>query len=529
MKPGGVPRSKRGQDALTAGLFLALAVVSLVFFRIVWPALFWPLYALALVALVTLPWRTVRLRLVGLAFFTRAGPVMGVTLLLQWGLLALAGTTPGLTAWIESHLLLWGGEFGSGLVAPVTEEILKILPLVLFLNWLRRRGASVLGPLDVILLGVAIGAGFDFSEHLFRTTAAGGAVIGFDSLEHVGPQWGVFHLFPTLTTNIWGKNVCFSHTGWTGMVAVGLALSYWLGQRRVWVSVLPWLLGLWAIWDHYLWNSGAVVHPWLEDSLLAKLPALDGYGRVMPYAFLVGLAVAAFLSAWAVRRYSKADSALALPRGPGGLGRVTDLYALVHGRRALAYGTHTFVDAGQPGGLEGQPARALATLRGSCLALVERSGGSRGGGVGMGPRLAGAGGSGGEPVTAGGREGRGLGAGGASGLRSLALWAVAPGGVASAAGVLGALAGRADHATGGGASLAVLFAFGNYTPEGLMGLLLLGLVFGIIGAACFPGLWWAGLAGLLAGLIAGGLIDAGIDTLPSDLLSSVLGKCVAGP
>lgn len=107
---------------ITAGLFLALAVVSLVFFRIVWPALFWPLYALALVALVTLPWRTVRLRLVGLAFFTGAGPVMGVTLLLQWGLLALAGRTPGLTAWI-----------------------------------------------DVILLGVA-----------------GGAVIGFGSLEHVG-------------------------------------------------------------------------------------------------------------------------------------------------------------------------------------------------------------------------------------------------------------------------------------------------------------------------------------------------------
>jgi len=507
MKLAGVLGSKRGQDALTAGLFLALAVVSLVFFRIVWPALFWPLYALALVALVTLPWRTVQLRLVGLAFFTGAGPVMGVTLLLQWGLLTLAGTTPGLTAWIENHLLLWGGEFGSGLIAPVTEEILKILPLVLFFGWLRRRGTSVLGPLDVILLGVAIGAGFDFSEHLFRTSAAGGAVIGFGSLEHVGPQWGVFHLFPTLTTNIWGDNVCFSHPGWTGMVAVGLALSYWLGQRRVWVRVLPWLLGLWAIWDHYLWNSGALAQPWLEDSLLAKLPALDGYGRVMPYAFLVGLAVAASLSAWAVRRYSKADPALALPRGPGGFRRVSDLYALVHGRRALAYGMHTFVAGGQPGGLEGQPARALATLRGSCLALLERLGGV--GADGGGPRLAGAGGSGGGRVT-----------GAPSGLRSLALWAAVPGGIASAASVLGAMAGRLDHATGGGASLAVLFAFGNYTPEALMGLLLLCLVWGIC-ATCWP-VWWAGLAGILAALIVSGLINAVIDAIPSDVFSNYI-------
>lgn len=67
-------------------------------------------------------------------------------------------------------------------------------------------------------------------------------------------------------------------------------------------------------------------------------------------------------------------------------------------------------------------------------------------------------------------------------------------------------------------------------PEGLMGLPLLGLVFGIIGAACFPGLWWAGLVGLLAGLIAGGLINAAVDAVPSDILSSeVLGEYGAGP
>jgi len=74
-----------------------------------------------------------------------------------------------------------------------------------------------------------------------------------------------------------------------------------------------------------------------------------------------------------------------------------------------------------------------------------------------------------------------------------------------------------------------LFALGNLSPEGLMAMLLLGLVFGVVGAVCWPGLWWAGPAGLLAGLVTGSLLNAWVDLVPRDLLSDVVERLSEGP
>lgn len=376
----------RWLTVLAGGTVAASVVGGLVFGRVVWPALFWPLYALIVVTLLTWPWRALRLRLVALAFLAGAGPVMGLALLVQRGLLAAAQVLPGLARWVERNLLLWGGDFGAGFVAPVTEETVKMLPVVLFLWWLCRRRAPVFGPLDVAILGVAVGAGFDFTETLFHTAAAGGAPLGLEWDYHVGPRWGVLHLFPTLTTDIWGEKLCYGHAGWTGTVAIALGLAFWLGRRRPWTRLLPWLAGLWAMWDHYLWNAFGGPAQGLEGSWLASLPALDGHGLVMPYAMLLALAFGALLSARAIRRYLAADPVLAvsltagLPRGvtwsrPGlgsWLGRWRDLLAFVHARRALAYGLRVYADSGRPGGLGGEAAQVLAVLRAGCLASAER-------------------------------------------------------------------------------------------------------------------------------------------------------------
>lgn len=499
MNPLSAPLSGRLKALLAIALCLALVLGLVVFGRIVWPALFWPLYGLVIVAVLASPWRAVRLRLLGLAFLAGAGPVMGAVLAVQRGVLALAGMAPGLPGWIEANLLPWGGDFGAGIVAPVTEEILKILPLVWFLARVRRRGAPVVGPLDVALLGVALGAGFDFTETLFRTASAGGSLLGLDWDQHVGPHWGLLHLFPTLHTNLWGDKFCFSHPGWTGTVAVALGLAYWLGRRRPWARGLPWLAGLWAVWDHYLWNAFDGPSPRLEGSLLANLPAIDGHGQVMPYVFLVGLAAAAILSARAIRRLGKADPALAGLWRPSSWRSVSSLYAFVHTRRALAYGLYAFVQARRPGGLDGQAARVLSTLRAACVLSATRLTPTRGQASG---RTAPGGG------TAVGRR------------EVLGGWFV---GMAAGAGLAAVWLG---HAAGGSRGL---FALGNLSPEGLMAMLLLSLVFGVAAALCWPGLWWAGLAGLLAGLVAGGLINAAAEAVPSDLLWRVIEAYEAEP
>ena len=88
----------------------------------------------------------------------------------------------GLQYFIEKNT--WGGHslvLGSVLVAPLTEEIGKILPLVLLLAMGRLGFRNSYGACDLMDCGAALGwlgvvrkrsAGYDFAPYAFRSWAA---------------------------------------------------------------------------------------------------------------------------------------------------------------------------------------------------------------------------------------------------------------------------------------------------------------------------------------------------------------------
>ncbi|MCL6449718.1 MAG: PrsW family intramembrane metalloprotease [Acetobacteraceae bacterium] len=348
--------NRRAQVALWVAVAAALLVggcLAQVFLPHVFiPALFWPLYALLVVFAFCFPWRSVSLRLLLAAFLAGAGPVMLVTVGAERLLMLALERLPTLDCWLLTHLLPWGGDPGRGIVAPLAEESLKIAPLVLFLSWMRRRRWLTLGPLDIVLLAVAVGAGFDFSESAFLAFKGDQPLGDLAWATRAGPHLGPLYLFPSLTVQFWGASpmACFSHPGWTGTIGVALGLAWFLGRRHRWVGALPWLAVVWAMWDHYLWNcyTDPLDSP---SALLRALPALDGYGWAMPFVMLAGIGYGAYLSARAVCRFLKADPAAAIGRPPGALIRMAltrpgELYAFLHARRALAYGARALKQTG---------------------------------------------------------------------------------------------------------------------------------------------------------------------------------------
>ncbi|MGG5751579.1 PrsW family intramembrane metalloprotease [Zafaria sp. Z1313] len=162
-----------------------------------------------------------------LALLWGAGASVVVTLALNlpasW---LLSAAAPGLDAELASAVVL----------APVTEELAKGLGLLLVF-WLARSHFD--GPVDGIVYGGLVGAGFAFTENILYFSGAraeGGAELA-----------AVFVLRGLMSP--------FAHvlfTAWTGF-ALGMAASR--GRRRAWPAYF--LLGLApATAGHFLWNGG---------------------------------------------------------------------------------------------------------------------------------------------------------------------------------------------------------------------------------------------------------------------------------
>jgi RsiW-degrading membrane proteinase PrsW (M82 family) len=176
--------------------------------------------------------------------------------------------------------ILWAGKsplLGSVLVAPVTEEIGKILPLVLLLAIGRLGFRNSYGACDLMLCGAALGGGFGLFE---------------DSLR-------VMKSFPTPSTPRLLGIAVFpdSYGGFIGHSAsaalIGLSLGYLLYavRWRRWLLVgVGGLLfaSLWMMVDHGLANYSVWGLPqggWFSP--VRWIWARDRHGELSPYVFLI--------------------------------------------------------------------------------------------------------------------------------------------------------------------------------------------------------------------------------------------------
>ncbi|HUK87213.1 MAG TPA: PrsW family glutamic-type intramembrane protease [Terriglobales bacterium] len=226
-----------------------------------WPTYWHQLSFLIILALLTYPVRSVR-----------------------WGTIYNFFLAGSLFAWVIVGVqyvierVIFGGHLplvGSVLVAPVSEEIGKVLPLLLLVlaGW---RGFRIsYGACDLMLCGAALGSGFGLLEDAFRgahsyPTPSGPALFGLA-------------LFPDSYGGFLG------HGAATAFVALALGFLMYAWRWRRWLvpALAAALLALfWMMVDHAFANFATFGfnQPWLAP--VRWMWQLDGNGRLSPYVLL---------------------------------------------------------------------------------------------------------------------------------------------------------------------------------------------------------------------------------------------------
>lgn len=257
-------------------------------------ALYRPGLFILILLVATWPWRTIPPRLMLLSFLLGGSVVMAVTLLIQTGLVAILNLIPETI--MRSVGLLFGAQINirAMFVAPVTEEILKVLPILIILfvgpwKYLRRTA----GPLDFALLGAALGGGFQFTETVFMQRGASWAL----------PTTFISPLLPTLEPWYPGIVHWFGHAGTTATLALAIGIAIRLAaKRKVW-WILPVPVASLVIFEHFLVAFAS--RP--EVLWLRALATIDRYGLLASNLFVVGMIVSMILSTKILLRYRKVD------------------------------------------------------------------------------------------------------------------------------------------------------------------------------------------------------------------------------
>jgi RsiW-degrading membrane proteinase PrsW (M82 family) len=249
-----------------------IAAVAIVIAVGVFPTMWHQLAFLIGLAVLTYPVRSIRWGLVYNFFLF--GMVFSVAII-------------GLQFVIERLIL--GGKhplFGSVFVAPVTEETLKVLPLVVVLLIARLGFRYACGAADLMLCGAALGSGFGFIE---------------DALRHSKsfPDPATPHLFGYAVFRD-SYNGFIGHGGSTAIVALAIGwLLYALRWKKT--ALLGWIVvaivTYWMMVDHALANYQVSTSSanWLWP--IRWIWQLDRHGALSPY-----VAFAALLLTIAVER-----------------------------------------------------------------------------------------------------------------------------------------------------------------------------------------------------------------------------------
>jgi RsiW-degrading membrane proteinase PrsW (M82 family) len=303
----------------------------------VWPAIVFPLSFLAAMLVITAANRTLPLRWVAVSF------MYGATLVPFLAVLA---------AWPFNAALGFETPFRNSVVVPGVEETVKLLPLLLLLLPRRWRFARTLGITDVMIVGLAIGAGFMLWEDVLLGFYPGGvgrqSATEFLLRAHADtPHLGPLYAFPTM--DVGTDNTAFiGHAAGTGYVALAIGVARFARTR---FGRWAWLLPV-AVWgavaaEHGLFNY--VIDRGAATGLARLLYSLGAYGRLSSYAFYLAVAVALVaerMLLWRLRRRTAyfALSSAALSAGVRGrdplglLAYFLDLRIYLRERRGLAYG-----------------------------------------------------------------------------------------------------------------------------------------------------------------------------------------------
>ena len=167
------------------------------------------LFVMVLLLVATAATRTVSLGTLGIAFLVGALPAMALALMLSAPPALVFGVGEG-----DLVPIVW---------VPLVEEVVKLLPVGLFLYFATRGNNRQPAITDGLLLGFAVGAGFAFYED----GLAGEILSAGDGWTEVLP-WSL--LLPTVSDL--GNFSILNHGLWTALAGLGLGVAFFFRPRR---------------------------------------------------------------------------------------------------------------------------------------------------------------------------------------------------------------------------------------------------------------------------------------------------------
>lgn len=182
------------------------------------------------------------------------------------------------TQWTMSlvHAIAGGSVrdgWSSYMVTPIVEEVLKLLPAIVYLLFSRK--VRSLSLTDYALMGGAAGAGFQLVEEAGRRLLSRSGSYG-NSLFGQVLHWELWDWFPGYFGYTYGKGIMMAgHGVSTALAAMGIGIALRLvwrfradGRRR-WLRFaaagVPVLLYLWVTLNHMLWNASGQLPDWMES------------------------------------------------------------------------------------------------------------------------------------------------------------------------------------------------------------------------------------------------------------------------
>ncbi|WP_083450798.1 PrsW family glutamic-type intramembrane protease [Peribacillus butanolivorans] len=189
---------------------------------------------------------------------------------------------------------VWSQAF----ITPIAEEVLKLIPIGVYLFLSRR--ASSLSLSDYALIGAATGAGFQFLEETTRRLVSGGIFdYGVTLFGGKVLHWDLFTLFPGyFEEGFLPDKMSAGHSLLTAMVTLGIGLAVRFKSKLKRSSyIFPVILLVWAIFDHSIWNASYRAPDWLTG-----IHDLLGSGYAAKPVFLMMLGTAVIIDYWELNR-----------------------------------------------------------------------------------------------------------------------------------------------------------------------------------------------------------------------------------
>lgn len=166
--------------------------------------------------------------------------------------------------------------FRGTIIASLTEEPLKVAPLIILILLLRSRARWWSGACDLMACGAALGSGFAFVEDSLRHAT--------QFPETIGPRLFGIPLMPDAYRGFIG------HGGATAFIALAFGWWTWASRRKKWreLALIPVaFVAYWMMLDHSLVNYDS----YSMDRFSAFIWRLDGRGTRAPYIFVFAVVI----------------------------------------------------------------------------------------------------------------------------------------------------------------------------------------------------------------------------------------------